>query len=1761
MKRFTKISITLILLAVFSPNLFAVLPEQSQNLNQSSGSNGSRVDQYDVNKPLPKGASAQRKFRDDQLLVKFSHRAERMRKRGRNTKGFKQLRKKGKLKMKRLAKHLKLKTRSGAERWHKVDLPDGLSFEDAKKLLENDPDIESVEPNYLVTIQQLSTDPRFDELWGLENIGQTGGVPGADISADEAWDITTGSSNVTVAVIDTGVDYKHPELADNMWVNKGEIPNNGIDDDGNGYVDDYHGYDFVNFDGDPYDDHGHGTHVSGTIAGTANNGIGVTGISWSSRIMALKFLGANGSGSIADAIAAINYATAMGAKISNNSWGAWSPFYPQALADAISAANEAGALFVAAAGNSNADVNFTEIYPARIALPNVISVAATDANDDRAWFSNYGSTTIHLGAPGVEILSTLPPKRPCTPTSICLTNGYGIFSGTSMAAPHVAGAAALLKSRFPDLLPAEIKQRLIDTVDIIPALASNTVSGGRLNVATALNMVAHTANFNSTFTQTSRQSTVNLNLSLTSQVDEVLNLSLDTLPSGITAFLSETQVPMAAGASTSITVTIKTDNTVNRGVYPIHVLTTGSESIVSATETELQVLVPDFDLTATPASIYVVPGNNANIELTLTSFDTSGLVDLAVNSPTAGIDAQLLSGAEILPLNNSVTTSLSIAPINGVMSGIYTIPVSATMGEISKTTSVQVDVRETDLMPTNISTINNSLDLGERFLVNYSLSNIGLSSTVGWFRVGYYLSTDSIIDTNDVLIGSRDLSILDAGESRTSASYATIPYNIDPGDYYLGIIVDDLNSEIETDEINNVLATGISVIVETDVCSSNCAFTSIQEAIDATSADGFIVVRAGTYNEAIVMGDNKTLFGIDGPEKTIIDATGLNSSVISLIDYSAHIEGFTIRGGNTDEGGGIRVANGIVIIRDNIIRDNTVTIGGSAVGGGNTYTDTYLIDNVITNNFSSGSYGTVSVGGIKEVRNNLFSNNQAPMGKGGGLVVSWDGANLSIIDRNTFIGNSAMYGGAIFFPKYTRAVISNSLIAANSATEGAGIYGDNYSNGNRILNSTIVDNQGTAFAKGKYGGRLWTMENSIVYGNTGGIGWTVPHFNSITSDDVDPMFVDYAAGNYRLAAGSPAIDTGGDFAPSTDYRGTPYDLTIDLDGKARPLDGDGFGAGNTGDGSDYDMGAFEYVDMPLLAADAPDISPSGGQFYGSVTVTLSSAVPGSNIYYTLDGSSPTQTNGYLYSTPIELTDSLVLNAIVTAVDYQDSAISSAIFSIIPVEIDLIPTNISTNVTSLNLGQAFDINYALENNGNSATTGEFRVGYYLSNDEFIDSNDILLGSLNIGRLNSGESTSGSVSVTMPNNITPDNYYIGLLVDDLDVEQEVDETNNSLTGSFISVLVSADVCPFHCVYSSIQAAIDATPKDGTVIVGPGTYYEAVVIDNNITLVAIDGPEETIIDATGLNSPVITIMKYFSHVEGFTLQGGNSNSGGGIYIWGGATIVNNIIRDNTAVDGGAIRGSGGYSNVKILNNVISNNLSTGSYGTVVVGNRELLVRDNIFIDNQVPNGRGGALIINGNNLYPKIIDRNVFKGNSAIYGGAIYVESYTPAVITNTLIVDNSGTYGAAIYGKSRSRDLRIINSTIADNEGVGIYTENYGGRNWKLENSIMNGNTGGNFFRTRYSYSTRAYNSITTDDIDPMFVDSDSADYRLTEGSPAIDTAGTFDPITDYWGNPYEDVSHDLEGNVRPQDGDGLGAGGTGDGSDYDMGAYEFVGHSE
>ena len=356
-------------------------------------------------------------------------------------------------------------------------MTDLVEYAEPNFKIELDP--ESAKPvNALSKISEdsnIPNDPMFNEQWALSNTGQNGGKENADLSAIKAWEKSKGSNKVVIAVLDTGVDYTHPDLISNMWIRPGNVPQ--YKDDELGTFNDEKGFDAADNQSDPMDDNGHGTHCAGIIGAEGNNDEGISGINWNVQIMPLKFLGKGGFGSVKDAIESINYAidrkrNGVNIRIISASWG--STQYSKALEDAIRAAGEADILFVAAAGNNSTDNDRQPHYPSNYDLPNVISVAALDRNDQLASFSNYGVKTVHIAAPGREIVSTW------------LGDDYREASGTSMATPYVSGTAALILANDNNLSVEELRARLLKSVDKIDSLNGKVETGGRLNAAKAL---------------------------------------------------------------------------------------------------------------------------------------------------------------------------------------------------------------------------------------------------------------------------------------------------------------------------------------------------------------------------------------------------------------------------------------------------------------------------------------------------------------------------------------------------------------------------------------------------------------------------------------------------------------------------------------------------------------------------------------------------------------------------------------------------------------------------------------------------------------------------------------------------------------------------------------------------------------------------------------------------------------------------------------------------------------------------------------------------------------------------------------------------------------------------------------------------------------------------------------------------------------------------------------------------------------------------
>ena len=372
-------------------------------------------------------------------------------------------------------------------------------------LFDSYPEVEYAEPNYLYkaigttpsvealitgTLEENKTsstpnDPLFEKLWGLNNTGSNEperlmsrdifGVAGADVEALRAWRVHQGSRKVVVAVIDTGIDYNHPDLRNNMWVNNKEVPGNGVDDDNNGYIDDVYGWNAEGNHGNPMDGNSHGTHCAGTIGAEHNNGVGVAGVMRDVRLMAVKFLSDSGSGTLADAVEAIDYATKMDVDVMSNSWGGGG--FSQTLEDSIKRAKDKGIIFVAAAGNDSNNNDSRPTYPSTYQVDNVISVASHTAQDNLSYFSNLGKRTVHVAAPGSNVLSSTPNGQ------------YKVYSGTSMATPHVAGVVGLLIAKEGRAPVLDLRNRLMATTNPVSTYRKTTASGGRVS---AYNLLTNT---------------------------------------------------------------------------------------------------------------------------------------------------------------------------------------------------------------------------------------------------------------------------------------------------------------------------------------------------------------------------------------------------------------------------------------------------------------------------------------------------------------------------------------------------------------------------------------------------------------------------------------------------------------------------------------------------------------------------------------------------------------------------------------------------------------------------------------------------------------------------------------------------------------------------------------------------------------------------------------------------------------------------------------------------------------------------------------------------------------------------------------------------------------------------------------------------------------------------------------------------------------------------------------------------------------------
>lgn len=633
-----------------------------------------------------------------------------------------------------------------------AEVPAGADPDQALQSLQSNPDVEYAEPNYIVTAFATPNDPNLGRQYHLSQSSD------ADIDATEAWDVQTGT-DVVVAVIDTGVDYNHPDLRNNIWSNPGEIANNGRDDDGNGFVDDIRGWDFVNNDNNPIDDNQHGTHVAGIIAAEGNNSTGVSGVNWKARIMPVKFMAANGSGSTAAAIRAIQYAVANGAKVSNNSWGGGGT--SQALSDAISAANSRGHIFVAAAGNSGRNNDTTATYPANYNLPNIISVAASTANDGLATFSNFGARSVHVAAPGQGIFSTVP------------NGSYASLSGTSMAAPIVTGVVALMIASNPNIGVAQIRSNIMSTADR-PAGLNGRVASGRINAQRAVQSVASAA---PTPNPTPSPTPAPNPTPTPAPTAVSVSPSAQTVAPGLTLQLAATG---GSGAPYTWSVASGTAGTVNQttGLFTASRSGSGAVTIAATDRTGAR-----GTATITVSAVTITPNTGQ-----LTVGQTLNLTASGGTAPYTWTS----SNAAVATVNNSG------GQVTAVGAGIATVRATDANGAIATTGNITVSVSAANVVVTPATEI---LAVGERlnFAASggtgpYSWSSSAPSvltinaqgqataqsagtATISARDAGGNIATSGTITVRQVLVQASASSVMVGGTIQLTASGGVAPYS------------------------------------------------------------------------------------------------------------------------------------------------------------------------------------------------------------------------------------------------------------------------------------------------------------------------------------------------------------------------------------------------------------------------------------------------------------------------------------------------------------------------------------------------------------------------------------------------------------------------------------------------------------------------------------------------------------------------------------------------------------------------------------------------------------------------------------------------------------------------------------------------------------------------------------------------------------------------------------------------------------------------
>lgn len=657
------------------------------------------------------------------------------------------------------------------------------------RLLANHPAVAYAEPNYIVRAFADPPDPLAPQLWGLRTI-----------HGSQAWDVSVGSTAHVVAVIDSGIDYTHPDLIANVWSAPAPfaVTVGGVSvtcPAGS------HGFNVIALTCDPMDDNNHGTHVAGTI-GAAGNGVGVVGVNWIARLMGVKFLDARGSGSIADAINGLDFVmqarqafSATGAadvRVLSNSWGGRS--FSQALRDEIEATAHADMLFVAAAGNDGFSNDMLPVYPASYDVSSIVAVAATTNTDGRAYFSNYGAASVHLGAPGVDILSTT------------IGDTYSFSSGTSMATPHVSGAAALVLSRCT-LDTQTLRSTLLNSVEPAAALASVTVTGGRLDVHSAILSCIAPPAAPTDLTALGKDGSVVLSWSGAA---------------GATAFVvkrSDTSGGPYAVAASGVTAKTFIDTTVvnDRTYYYVVSANNGLGESGDSNEAWARPKAP-ADLVvsalAVPANAGAATAISASVTTrnqgTGTAAPSTTRFFLSRNAVVDATDVPLAAAQTVgsLPPAASEASVMSLDMPAGTAVGLYYVIAKADADNVEAETVESNNTRARlvsigpDLIATSLMAPNTT-GAGAAITISETVKNQGGGASAG-STMRFYLSANAALEAADVVLaGARSVPALASGATSTGSTTVTIPPDTGTGAYYLFAKADADATVLETQETNN----------------------------------------------------------------------------------------------------------------------------------------------------------------------------------------------------------------------------------------------------------------------------------------------------------------------------------------------------------------------------------------------------------------------------------------------------------------------------------------------------------------------------------------------------------------------------------------------------------------------------------------------------------------------------------------------------------------------------------------------------------------------------------------------------------------------------------------------------------------------------------------------------------------------------------------------------------------------------------------------